>query len=192
MSIIGDGRTTLGGQKGSVPVSIDNRLDYAVRVRIRLIIDQAPDRQFTVLAGSGVRMVTSDVAVTDPIEVKPQSLATTKLQVKATGVGTTQIEMRLLTAHGQPVPGAQASMSVKTTHFGTFALVILAAALGIFMITSAGRAVRRGRTPGTDGEDSDDQHGQPPAGPGRTRDPGQQQRTGPIWRAGRRAAGRSR
>jgi Family of unknown function (DUF6049) len=162
VSIIGDGRTTLGGQKGSVPVSIDNRLDYAVRVRIRLIIDQAPDRQFTVLSGSGVRMVTSDVAVTDPIEVKPQSLATTKLQVKATGVGTTQIEMRLLNAHGQPVPGAQASMSVKTTHFGTFALVILAAALGIFMITSAGRAVRRGRTPGTDGEDSDDQHGQPP------------------------------
>jgi hypothetical protein len=162
VSIIGDGRTTLGGQKGSVPVSIDNRLSYAVRVRIRLHIDQPPDRQFTVLGGSGVHMVTSDVAVTGPIEVKPQSLATTKLQVKATGVGTTLIEMRLLTAHGQPVPGAQTTMTVKTTHFGTFALVILAAALGIFMITSAGRAVRRGRTPGTDGEDSDEPQDQTP------------------------------
>jgi hypothetical protein len=54
-------------------------------------------------------------------------------------------------------------MTVKTTHFGTFALVILAAALAIFMIASAGRAARRGRTPGTDGEDSDGQHGPPPA-----------------------------
>jgi Family of unknown function (DUF6049) len=156
VSIFGEGRTTLGGQKGSVPVSIENRLSYAVRVRIRLHIDQSPGRQFTVLPGSGVRMVTSDVAVTQPIEIKPKRVATTKLEVKATGVGTTLIEMRLLTAHGQPVPGPQTTMTVKTTHFGTFALVILAAALGIFMITSAGRAVRRGRTPGTDGEDRDE------------------------------------
>ncbi|MGH3405437.1 MAG: DUF6049 family protein, partial [Streptosporangiaceae bacterium] len=161
VSIIGDGRTTLGGQKGSVPVSIDNRLSYPVRVRIRLHIDQPPDRQFTLLSGSGAHMVSPDVAVTGPIEVRPQSLATIKLQVKATGVGTTQIDMRLLNAHGQPVPGAQATMTVKTTHFGTFALVILAAALAIFMIASAGRAVRRGRNPGTDGEDSADQHGPP-------------------------------
>jgi hypothetical protein len=160
VSILGDGKTTLGGQKGSVPVSIINRLGYPVRVKIRLVIDQTAGRQFTVLPGSGVgsavRMVSPAVAVTNKIEVPKQSQVTTKLTVKMTGVGSTQIEMKLLTARGQPLPGRQATMTVKTTHFGTLALVILAAALAIFMITSAGRAVRRGRTPGTDGESGDD------------------------------------
>lgn len=156
VSILGDGRTTLGGQKGSVPVSIFNRLGYPVRVRIRLFIDQAPGRQFTVLPGSGASMVNSEVAVTKVIEVAKQSQITTKLGVKMTGVGSTQIVMKLLTARGQLIPGRQATMTVKTTHFGTLALVILAAALAIFMITSAGRAVRRGHTPGPDGEDGDE------------------------------------
>lgn len=158
VSILGDGRTTLGGQKGSVPVSLFNRLAYPVRVRIRLFIDQTAGREFTVLPGSlpGVRMVSPNVAVTKVIEVPKESQVTTKLGVKMTGVGSTQIEMKLLTARGQPLPGRQATMTVKTTHFGTLALVILAAALAIFMITSAGRAVRRGRTTGADGEDGDE------------------------------------
>jgi hypothetical protein len=156
--IIGHETTTLGGQKGSVPVTVHNRLGYAVRIKIRLRINRpAKDDggQFTVL--SGVRMVSPDVAVTGPIVVGSQRTTTTKLQVKATGVGTTDIQMRLLTARDQALPGPPATIAVKTTHFGTFALVILAAALGIFMFTSAGRAVRRGRTPATDGEDSDEQ-----------------------------------
>jgi hypothetical protein len=158
VAIIGHETTTLGGQKGSVPVTVHNRLGYPVRVKIRLRINRpAKDDggEFTVL--SGVRMVSPDVAVTGVIVVGSQRTTTTKLQVKATGVGTTDIQMRLLTARDQPLPGQPATIAVKTTHFGTFALVILAAALGIFMFTSAGRAVRRGRTPATDGEDSDEQ-----------------------------------
>jgi Family of unknown function (DUF6049) len=166
VSLFGEEHTTLGGQKGSVPVTIDNRLGYAVRVRIKLVINQrAHNGQFTLLSGSGVRMVSSNVAVTKPIVVQRHIPATTKLQVRATGVGTTDIEMYLLTARGQPLPGQKVTTSVKTTHFGTFALVILAAALGIFMITSAGRAVRRGRTPATDGEGSDEQPEQSPERP---------------------------
>ena len=158
-------RTTLGGQKGSVPVSIDNRLGYPVRVKIRLHIDQVSSREFTVLPGSGVRMVSSDLAVTTkPIVVAGQRVFTTKLQVEETGVGTTEIDMHLLTARGQALPGATAKMTVTTTHFGTFALVILAAALGIFMITSAGRAIRR-RGPGTDSPDAD-AHQDHPGEPG--------------------------
>jgi len=55
-------------------------------------------------------------------------------------------------------------MTVETTHFGTFAIVTLAAALGAFMITSAGRGVRRGRTPGTSGEQQGQTQQPPPTG----------------------------
>ena len=157
VAIIGHETTTLGGQKGSVPITVHNRLGYPVRVKIRLRINRPAEDDGGQFALSGVRMVTSDIAVTGTIVVGSQRTTTTKLQVKATGVGTTDIQMRLLTARDQPLPGQPATISVKTTHFGTFALVILAAALGIFMFTSAGRAVRRGRTPATDGEDSDEQ-----------------------------------
>ena len=39
-------------------------------------------------------------------------------------------------------------MTVQATQLGTLALVVLAAALGVFMIASAGRAIRRGRSAG--------------------------------------------
>src|SRR6202007_3330728 len=36
VQIFAEPRVTLGGLKGNVPVSIDNRLDYAVKVRLKL------------------------------------------------------------------------------------------------------------------------------------------------------------
>jgi hypothetical protein len=153
VSIISTGGVTLGGQKGSIPVSIQNKLDYAVRVRIRLHVDEATRGAFSVL--SGVRQENSDTAVSGVIVLPKGTQTTKKLQVRATGVGTTQLDLQLLTPDYQPLPGKVATMHVKATHFGTFALVIAAAALGIFMITSAGRAIRRGHTPGAGQQDGD-------------------------------------
>jgi hypothetical protein len=44
-----------------------------------------------------------------------------------------------------PLHTAPVTMTVQATHYGTLALVIIAAALGVFMLTSATRAIRRGR-----------------------------------------------
>ena len=62
----------------------------------------------------------------------------------ASRVGSTTVSLSLLTPGGRPLPGRPVTMTIRATHFGTLALVILAAALGVFMITSAGRAIRRG------------------------------------------------
>lgn len=153
MSIIGNGHDTLGGQKGPVPVTIHNQHDYPVRVRIRLHIDQVSGSGFSVVTGPGVSPAGPGTVVTSVIQVPPKGVSTKKLQIKATTLGSTTIDMWLLTPRGQLLPGRKATMSVQATHFGTFALVILAAALGVFMITSAGRAIRRGRTSGPATED---------------------------------------
>jgi Family of unknown function (DUF6049) len=68
-----------------------------------------------------------------------------KLAVKATSVGSTTLRLSLLSSDGTPVPGAQATMTVQATHYGTFALVIIATALAVFLLTVATRAVRRGQ-----------------------------------------------
>jgi hypothetical protein len=148
VSIIGNLRDTLGGQKGTVPVTINNQLSYPVRVRIKLRLDQVRGGGFSVVTGPGVSPAGADTVVTSVVRVPPHSVQTRKLQVKTTTLGSTSIDMWLLTPSGQQLPGRTATMTVQATHFGTFALVILAAALGVFMITSAGRAIRRGRTSG--------------------------------------------
>jgi hypothetical protein len=146
VSIIGPGRVTLGGLKGAVPVSIDNRLDYPVRVRVRWTVKQKADGGFIVRSRLGVITVPANIVVTR------------KLKVQAAAIGSTTINLRLLTPAGGPLPGRAVTMTVQATHFGTLALIVLAAALGVFMITSATRGIRRGRTlPGHGDPDPADQ-----------------------------------
>lgn len=133
ISIIGPGRDTLGGQKGAIPVSVDNRLSYPVRVKVVLSVSQAPGGGFSVLNQPGV------------ITVPANSIYTKKVRVRAAGIGSTTISLRLFSPDGTALPSRGVTVTVQATHFGTFALIILVAALGVFMITSATRAARRGR-----------------------------------------------
>ena len=80
-------RITLGGLKGTVPVSIYNPLDFAVKVRVRLYYSQA----------TGVKIVEDPPVVTIPAG-KPETI---KLHVQATEVGSTTVTMRLENASGQ-------------------------------------------------------------------------------------------
>jgi hypothetical protein len=126
-------RVTLGGLKGNVPVVISNKLNYPVRVRLVVLpIAQPP--------GGGV---TVEQKVKGAILVDARSQVTTTLHVQATQVGSTKITLQLAIGH-LLLPGSQ-SVVVQATQFGTFAMIILAAALGVFMIASAARALRRDR-----------------------------------------------
>jgi len=135
VSVIGPGRVTLGGQTGLVPVPIDNRLRYPVKVRVQLNVSQAADSGFTVITRPGIIQVPADTIVTE------------KVKVRAATIGSTTINLRLLAPDGQPLPGTPVTMTVQATHFGTLGLTVLALALGVFVVTSAMRAIRRGRTP---------------------------------------------
>jgi hypothetical protein len=120
-------REQLTGRTGTVPVSISNRLNEDVRVRLQAdpgggVTVRKQPRTLTVPAGEQVIV---------------------RLQVTATAVGSSTLLLSLLTPGGTPIPGARASMTIQATHYGTLALVIIAAVLGVFMISSGVRTLRR-------------------------------------------------
>ena len=136
VSIVEPGRDTLGGQTGPIPISIDNKLPYAVQVRVQFSVSQDRGGDFAVLTNPGV------------IKIPPREIITKKVKVKASSIGSTTVSLRLLAPDGQALPVAPVNMTVQSTQLGTLALVVLAAALAVFMITSASRAIRRGRSSG--------------------------------------------
>jgi hypothetical protein len=136
-------REQLTGKTGTVPVSIYNRLGYDVQVRLR------------VDPGGGVTVRKQPGTVT----VKAESQRIVSLPVTASGVGSTTLTLSLLTPDGIPIPGARASMTIQATHYGTLAIVIIAAVLGVFMITSGARTFRRRGRGTRDGAASGDPAG---------------------------------
>jgi hypothetical protein len=135
VQIFAEPKVTLGGLKGSVPVSIDNGLGYAVRVRLKAS-SQAPGVKIT-LAPPGV------------FTVQAHSAFTVRLHVQATAVGSTTVTMSLLDKSGRPLQPVQSqSMTVEVTQVGVLGVIICAAALGVFLIAYAARAARRAHPAG--------------------------------------------
>jgi len=155
VQIIAEKRITLGGLKGSVPVSIDNHLGYTVRVQLQLQYSQA----------SGIRITADPRGM---VTVPAHQTQTVRLGVQATEVGSTTVTMTLAGQGGQPLPGLQ-RMTIQATQVGVLGMIIFAAALGVFLIASAARAVRRGRP-----ETGADQpaSGEPPDAPASDHDGG--------------------
>jgi Family of unknown function (DUF6049) len=151
VQIIAEKRITLGGLKGSVPVSIDNRLGYAVKVQLQLQYSQA----------SGTKITPVDHGL---ITVPPHTAQTVRLRVQAAKVGSTTVTLLLASPDGQLLSSSQ-RVTIQTTRVGVLGIIICAAALGVFLIASAARALRRGRpVTGTDqpgdSQPSDDHDGE--------------------------------
>ena len=127
--IQGGGQVTLTGKSGPVPVSIVNRMGQPVTVRLLV---QAPASRLTVLYKSV------------PITIGKFEQKTVAVKVRSSVAGSTTLRLSLLSPNGTPLPGPGAQITVDATHFGTEALVIIAVACGLFVVTSAVRAVRRG------------------------------------------------
>jgi len=181
LTIGGPKRVTLAGLKGGVPVSISNGLGYTVRVKL----EAGPSAGITI-KGQPPLLV-----------IPPGQQQIKKVEVAAAGVGLAKLRLRLVTPEGAPL-SAQATVYIQATHYGTLALVIIGTALGIFVLTSVTRAVRRRRKQpraGSSGPDpgpgpgpreaspapQDAGPGRPGAGPG-TRDTARDERD---WRGDR-------
>ena len=130
VQIFAEPRVTLGGLKGNVPVSIDNKLGYEVRVKLRLNYSNATGIKITVDQGGRI-LIAAHTA--QPV----------KLHVQATEVGSTTVTLSLTNSQGVPLPAKPASMTVEATQVGVLGVIIFAAALGVFLIAYAARAVRR-------------------------------------------------
>jgi len=142
VQIFAEPRVTLGGLKGSVPVSIDNRLGYAVQVKLKLNYSTA----------TGVK-ITPDPD--DLVTVQAHTAETVRLHVQATEVGSTALTLSLENQYDQPLLAKAQSMTVEATQVGVLGVIICAAALGVFLIAYAARAVRRGHPPGGAGDPAD-------------------------------------
>jgi len=128
LTVLGVPRVTLGGLKGTVPVSISNGLGYTVHVKLQAV------------SSGGITSVGPPRAVT----VSADTQLSLRVSVTATNVGSTTLKFRLLTPQGVPF-GAPTTMTVQATKYGTLALVIIGAALGVFVLTAGARGLRRAR-----------------------------------------------
>jgi hypothetical protein len=136
ISLVLSQRVTLGGLKGDVPVGIDSSLNYPVQVKLQWTFAAPPD--------GGSLHVTQKPAGT--ITVPARGEVPVKIHVAAGQVGSTTITVWLVSPGGQHLTGSQSSVvTVQATEFGNLAMIILAAALGLFVIGSGIRAARRGR-----------------------------------------------
>ena len=144
VQIVSELRITLGGLKGSVPVSIDNRLGYPVRVRVALQYSHA----------NAVRIAVDPGGL---ITVAPHTAFPVRLKVQAAKVGSTTVALTLENSAAQPLPVVSKPMTIQATQVGVLGMIICAAALGVALIAYAARAARGGRR----GRAAD-----PPASPG--------------------------
>jgi hypothetical protein len=132
LSLGGNRYVTLGGKSGSVIVSVRNGLSYPINVRLRVAV--------TNLNGS--------VTVTVPpglIPVPPGKVAEKKLSVNATQAGSALLHFSLVAPDGMVLPHGRLTMKVQASNFGRIALIICAAALAVYVLASAARAIRHGR-----------------------------------------------
>lgn len=132
VQIVAEKRVTLGGLRGTVPVSIDNRLDYPVQVRL---VASAPN---------GFKVAASPAGL---ITIPAHDAQTVRLHVTASTVGSNTVSMSLVNKKGQPLSADNdpTQMTIQATQVGVLGAIVCAIALGVFLIAYAARAVRRGR-----------------------------------------------
>jgi hypothetical protein len=131
LSVGGNRSVTLGGKVSDLKVFIHNPLSYPVTLRLRV----RASKYIRVTWNGKHTIPVSKNSYSTPIHLTVHALSTSP--------GT--IRFSLAAPDGVPLPAAPFVMRIKTTDFGTVALVIFAAALAVFVIASAARAIRPGR-----------------------------------------------
>jgi hypothetical protein len=80
----------------------------------------------------------------EPIIIPPGQIVTVRLPVSSAPQGSTQIRLSLTSANGEPLTYvAVNSITVHSTRYGRAILFLIAAAIGVLVLTSVYRGVRR-------------------------------------------------
>jgi Family of unknown function (DUF6049) len=116
-----------------VPVSIQNNLLHqAVQVRLNTSVPSTLDRTSQLTIGRFQNVVV----------IQPQTSASLKLPVSSAPQGPTTIHLSLSSATGTPLP-AKAQLTVESTRYGRAILFLIGAAIGVLVLTSVYRGLRR-------------------------------------------------
>jgi hypothetical protein len=123
----------MGGASGLLPVSIQNGGSKAVEVRLDASAANSPDRPSQLTFGNYQNLVM----------VQPQQAVTVRLPVRSAPIGSTVIQLSLTSKNGTPLTFADRSFTVVSTRYGRAILFLIGAAIGVLVLTSVYRAVRR-------------------------------------------------
>jgi hypothetical protein len=129
VQIITGKKSLLAGTSGDTPVSVQNGLDMPVQVRVAAILPE--NSQLTVDKFDSV------------ITVQARETGTVHMPLQSSAIGTTTLQLQLQTRNGLPLTWTSQSLSIQVTRYGLALLVLIAAALGILVLTSVARWIRR-------------------------------------------------
>jgi hypothetical protein len=127
--MIASKKLLLAGQSGETPVSVQNGLGMAIQVQV--MATTPPGSQLTVGTSDGV------------LRVQAGGSNTVKMSVHSSTIGTTTVQLQLVTQDGSPLSWTEQPLSVEVTRFGRLVLSIIGGALGILVLTSAYRLRRK-------------------------------------------------
>ena len=133
VKIITSPQVPMGGSSGLVPVSIQNGLHQAIQVRVVASVVNSPDRTSQLTIGRFQNLVV----------VQPQQPATVRMPVTSAPQGSTLIQLGLTNPDGTPLGFGGASLTVLSTRYGRAILFLIGAAIGVLVLTSMYRGVRR-------------------------------------------------
>jgi hypothetical protein len=131
--IIAAQQVPMGGSSGLVPVSIQNGSQHAIQVRLNTHVVDVPDRTSQLSIGHFQSLTT----------VQPKQAPTVRLPVNSAPIGATAIQLSLSTVHGKALPLPVTSLTVQSTRYGRAILFLIGAAIGVLVLTSVFRGVRR-------------------------------------------------
>ena len=129
VQIITGKKILLAGTSGATPVSVQNLLPVAVQVRV------------VVTPSAGGQQTVGKFA--DLFMVPPGKTWTVRVPLQSSAITTTTMQLQLVTKDGSPLTWTSQSLSVQATRYGRALLVLIAAALGVLVLTSVARWVRR-------------------------------------------------
>lgn len=127
--IAGKNKILLGGASGAAPVSVQNLLP--VEIQVRVVATPQPGGQLSVSKFNGL------------MRVPPMNTSTLRVPLHSSAITTTTMRLQLQTEDGSPLAWTSQSLSVQFTRYGRALLVLIAAALGVLVLASVARWVRR-------------------------------------------------
>ncbi|HEY1624198.1 MAG TPA: DUF6049 family protein [Streptosporangiaceae bacterium] len=134
VKILPPGQISMAGASGDLPVTIENQLEkQAIQVKLTA----------TVQTAAGVAS-TMTIASQKLIIIQPGQVRLVKLSVHSAPHGPSTIDLSLTTANGTVLPWTTGtSLAVNSTRYGQAILLLIAAAIGLLLLSSAFRSGRR-------------------------------------------------
>jgi hypothetical protein len=131
VQIIAGKKFLLAGASGDIAVSVQNGTSSTIQVQI----DPQPSDVGQLSVGNFNRLLT----------VSPGKTGTVKMPVKAKGIETTTLRLQLVTQNGTSLPWTRQPLTVQVMRFGQTLIYLIGAALGVVVLASSLRWVRRRR-----------------------------------------------